>query len=132
MKTDRSRLMGSKEPPGYFCEAFSYIRFLFFRGSNYSIKTNRLPAGRPPIAPGRSGCRLRRIDVIAHKRNYEFTCYLQSFRKALTLFVMMRNVSIPVILSVRERQSYTTDSTSIRATIGRKPCKRSILRCHVQ
>lgn len=94
MKTDRSRLMGSKEPPGYFYEAFSYIRFLFFRGNNYSIKTNR---ARPPIASGRSGCRLRRIDVIAYKRNYEFTCYLQSFRKALTLFVMMRNISISVV-----------------------------------
>lgn len=62
-RTDR-RLIGSKEPSGNFCEAFSYIRFLFLCGSNYSIKTNR------PIAPGRflagcSGC----VELMSSRTN---------------------------------------------------------------
>lgn len=64
MKTDRSRLMGSKEPSGYFCEAFSYIRFLFFRGSNYSIKTNRQPAVRVRRSL-RAGC----VELMSSRTN---------------------------------------------------------------
>lgn len=86
-----------KNPPGYFCEAFSYIRFLFFHGSNYSIKTNRQPAICRSLRADRDAdC----VELMSSRTNgiTSFTCYLQSFRKALTLFVMMRNVSIPVVL----------------------------------
>lgn len=67
MKTDRSRLMGSKEPSGYFCEAFSYIRFLLFRESNYSIKTNRQPAVRRSLEAGRRdvGC----VELMSSRTN---------------------------------------------------------------
>lgn len=56
--------MGSKEPPGYFYGAFSYIRFLFFRGNNYSIKTNR--AVRRSLRAGRdAGC----VELMSSRTN---------------------------------------------------------------
>jgi len=112
MKTDRSRLIGSKEPSGNFCKAFSYVRFLFFRGSNYSIKTNRPSADRSGPIPD-AGC----VELMSSRTNgitsLLVTCDL--FRKALSLFVMIRGVSISVIRGVREWQSYTTDFTSVRS-----------------
>jgi len=117
MKTDRSRLIGSKEPSGNFCKAFSYVRFLFFRGSNYSIKTNRPSADRSGPIPD-AGC----VELMSSRTNgitsLLVTCDL--FPKALSLFVMIRGVSISVIRGIREWQSYTTDFTSVRCPWSRR------------
>lgn len=123
--------MGSKEPPGYFCEAFSYIRFLFFRGSNYSIKTNRQPAIRRSLRANRdAGC----VELMSSRTNgitsLLVTCNL--FEKRWRCLLWCATFLSRSFRAFREWQSYTTGFHNHSRYRWMQSDKRSILSCHIQ
>lgn len=77
MKTDRSRLIGSKEPSGNFCEAFSRVRFLFFR-EELLLDKNK------PRRSLRAGCDAVAFNWCHRTNGITSLLVTRSFQKTLT------------------------------------------------